>query len=162
MGQAPGMDAARAQQRQVFTLAAWILRIGLGGWFVSSGAIKLWWSGLDRFTSDIGNYQLPFIHPPLDAMAAYTVPWVEIVAGVCLMLGLWRRATLGVFGGLVAVFAICVGWAWSQGLDITCGCHGGDKPIQYWAKAAEFAGYYLAFGLLWWHTRRSKGPVPAP
>lgn len=142
--------------RPVISVATRVLRVGLGLWFVGSGGWKLVVSGLDQFTRDIGNYQLPLIKPPFDALAAFTVPWVEIVAGLLLVAGWWRRATLLVFCGLVAVFAICIGWAWSQNLNIACGCHGSDQPIQYWAKVAEFAGYYLAFGLLWWEAGKSE------
>lgn len=159
MGHLPGMDSGHPAQQLGITIAAMVLRVGLGLWFVGSGGWKLCVSGLDQFTRDIGNYQLPFIRPPLDAVAAFTVPWVEIVAGLCLIAGLWRRATLLVFAGLVAVFAVCIGWAWSRNLDIACGCHGGDKPIQYWSKAAEFVGYYLAFGILWWEAARRRQSI---
>jgi uncharacterized membrane protein YphA (DoxX/SURF4 family) len=148
------MQSDRTPPGQNLTILAIAVRVGLGLWFVGSGAWKIGVSGLDKFTRDIGNYQLPFIKPPLDAVAAFTVPWVEIVAGLCLVAGIWRRASVLVMCGLVAVFAICVGWAWSQGLDISCGCHGGDKPIQYWWKVAEFAGYYAAFGFIWWESGR--------
>ena len=64
-------------------VVAWVTsaaRILLGGWFVYSGAVKILGAGLDRFTRDIGNYKL--VGPPLDAVAAYTVPWFEVMAGV--------------------------------------------------------------------------------
>jgi len=129
------------------TWLAWALRIGLGLWFVWSGGQKVFGSGLDRFTQDIANYQM--VGPPLDALAAYTLPWVEIVAGLGLMLGLLRRGTLLALCGLVTVFAVAIGWAWAHQLNIACGCHGGDAPIQYWWKLLEFAAYYAAFGFLW-------------
>ncbi|MBN8458849.1 MAG: DoxX family protein [Verrucomicrobia bacterium] len=150
------MRSERETMAKDFTILAWMVSVALGTWFVGSGVWKIAVSGLDKFTLDIGNYQLPFIKPPLDAVAAFTVPWVEIVAGLCLAVGIWRRATLLVLAGLVAVFAICVGWAWSQGLNISCGCHGGDKPIHYWGKVAEFAGYYAALGFLWWECSRRR------
>jgi uncharacterized membrane protein YphA (DoxX/SURF4 family) len=148
------MESERTTPGTDLTILAMAVRVALGLWFVGSGVWKIGVSGLDKFTRDIGNYQLPFIKPPLDAVAAFTVPWVEVVAGICLVAGLWRRASVLVMCGLVAVFAVCVGWAWSQGLDISCGCHGGDKPIHYWGKMAEFAGYYAAFGLIWWENGR--------
>jgi len=130
------------------TLLAWRLRVGLGLWFVWSGCQKVFISGLTRFTQDIANYQM--VKPPWDAVAAYTVPWVEIVAGISLMLGLLRRGTILAFCGLVTTFAVSIGWAWAKQLNIACGCHGGDAPIQYWFKVLEFIGYYEAFGFLWW------------
>lgn len=132
-------------------------RVMLGLWFVYSGGVKIFGSGLDRFTHDIGNYKL--VGPPLDAIAAYTVPWFEIIAGVCLMLGILRRGAVLTVAGLVIVFAICVGWAWAHQLDISCGCHGGDAPIQYWNKAAEFAGYFAVLAWLWWMERKISTPA---
>ncbi len=135
-----------------------ILRIGLGAWFLVSGLMKVWGPGLDKFTGQIQNYKLvlpgiglDFTRGPWDAVAAYTVPWVEVVVGVCLIAGWWRRATLLLCAGMVAVFVFCIGWAWLRGLDIACGCHGGDAPVNYWGKTAELAGYYLALALFWWH-----------
>lgn len=150
--------ASTVNWRRILTWAlrifAWLLRIGLGLWFIYSGAEKVFFSGLDQFTQAVANYGL--VKAPLDAVAAYTVPWVEIVAGLCLATGLFRRGTLLVCCGLVAVFAISVGWAWANHLKIACGCHGGNEPIQYWWKVAEFAGYYLAFGFLWWQDRSPR------
>ena len=123
-------------------------RVLLGFWFVYSGGAKIFVSGLDRFTHDISNYQL--VAAPLDAIAAYTVPWFEVVAGVCLLLGILRRGAILTVAGLVVVFSISIGWAWVHQLDISCGCDGSDAKIQYWAKTAEFAGYFILLGWLWW------------
>lgn len=149
----PGMDCGRTY----LTVLAWLLRVGLGSWFVWSGSHKVFVSGLSRFTQDVANYQL--VTAPLDAVAAYTVPWVEMVAGICLLLGLLRQGTLLVLGGLVTVFAVAIAWAWSKQLDIACGCHGGDAPIRYWSKVLEFAAYYAAFAGLWWLENSRPGGV---
>ena len=132
---------------QAATLAAITLRVLLGCWFLYSGGYKVFVSGLDRFTRDVANYQI--VGQPFDAIAAYTVPWFEIAAGLCLMLGILRKGAVLALAGLVCVFAICIGWAWFHQLDISCGCHGGEAKIHYWGKAAEFAGYFIALGWLW-------------
>jgi uncharacterized membrane protein YphA (DoxX/SURF4 family) len=128
-------------------------RVLLGCWFAYSGGMKIFGSGLDLFTRDIANYKL--VRPPFDAVAAYTVPWFELVAGLCLMLGVLRRGAILCIAGLVCVFAFCIGWAWARQLDISCGCHGSGAKIQYWAKAAEFTGYFLMLGWLWWMETRN-------
>lgn len=144
--------------RNRIELLALIARVLLGVWFMYSGGLKLWGTGLDRFVTDIANYKL--LPPPLDAMAAYTVPWLELFAGLCLMLGFLMRGAIGVLFGLVSGFCIFIGWAWSQQLDISCGCHGSDGPIQYWAKVVEFMVY---FALLTWLWRvESPGEAAAP
>lgn len=127
--------------------AAVAARVCLGCWFVYSGGMKVFGTGLDRFVYDISNYKL--VGPPLDVVAAFTVPWFEMVAGLCLMLGFFRRGAILTLAGLVGVFAFCIGWAWWHQLDITCGCHGSDAKIRYWAKVAEFLGYYMVLAWLW-------------
>lgn len=138
------MPIMSSKLHTVFAIAA---RVLLGCWFVYSGGYKVFASGLDRFTRDIANYKL--VGPPLDAVAAYTVPWFEIAAGLCLMLGILRKGAILTLAGLVFVFSICIGWAWFHQLDIACGCHGSDAPIHYWGKAAELTGYFLVLGWLW-------------
>jgi len=129
---------------QIITL---VLRVLMGAWFVWSGGMKIFVSGLDRFTRNIANYRL--VSPPLDAVAAYSVPWLEVIAGLCLLLGFLRRGAILTLTGLVIVFSVAIGWAWSKGLDISCGCHGGDSPINYWGKVAEFFVYFTVLAWLW-------------
>lgn len=136
---------------------ALIARVLLGTWFVYSGGFKIFGSGLDRFTLDVANYQL--VKAPWDAVAAYTVPWLELVAGICLMLGFLRRGAIFTICGLVVIFSISIGWAWHMGLDISCGCHGGNAPIQYWNKTAEFLGYFIVLGGLWWMENRNESTI---
>ena len=136
-------------------------RVMLGFWFVYSGGIKVFAFGLERFTRDIGNYQL--VGEPWDAVVAYTVPWFEMVAGLCLLLGILRRGTILTVAGMVGGFAVFIAWAWAHQLDIACGCHGGDGKIHYWNKVAEFAGYFAVLGYLWWREgRRSRETGEAP
>jgi uncharacterized membrane protein YphA (DoxX/SURF4 family) len=134
--------------------AALSARVLLGVWFVYSGGMKIFGSGLDRFTQDVANYQL--VRAPWDALAAYSVPWFELIAGLCLMLGILRRGAILTISGLVVMFSISVAWAWIKGLDISCGCHGGNTPIRYWAKAAEFSGYFGLLAWLWWVESRPQ------
>ncbi len=138
-------------------VVALAVRVCLGCWFVYSGGMKIFGSGLDRFTHDISNYKL--VGPPLDVIAAYSVPWFEVIAGLCLMLGFFRRGALLTLAGLVCVFAFCIGWAWFHQLDISCGCHGTETKIQYWAKAAEFLGYFAVLAWLW--RMEGRGGIPA-
>lgn len=133
------------------------LRSALGIWFAFSGGNKLFVAGLDRFTRDIANYRM--VEAPWDAVAAYTVPWLEMIVGVCLLLGLARKGALLTTAGLVAVFSLSIGWAWWHQLDIACGCHGGDGKIHYWWKSAELAGYFILLGWLWWADGRGYGTI---
>lgn len=131
----------------VIDVAGLIARVVLGCWFLYSGGLKIFGTGLDRFTRDVANYQI--VSPPFDVIAAFSVPWLEMIGGLCLMLGILRRGAILTIAALVLVFCVSIGWAWSNKLDISCGCHGTDAPIQYWNKVIEFAGYFFLLAWLW-------------
>ncbi|PAW75769.1 MAG: hypothetical protein B9S38_00660 [Verrucomicrobiia bacterium Tous-C4TDCM] len=135
------------------------LRLALGGFFAWSGWMKVFSTGLDNFTRAVGNYKL--VNPPLDAVVAYTVPWVEMIVGICLVLGIWKRGALLVLAGLVGAFAFGVRHAWVNNLNISCGCTGNPDgtPMDYTMKFWEFGGYWAAILLLFWLGRKQKGHV---
>jgi uncharacterized membrane protein YphA (DoxX/SURF4 family) len=81
-------------------------------------------------------------------VAAYLLPWAEVVAGMCFMLGILRRGAWLAMLALVLAFTIAVGSAWWRGLDISCGCTGAATKISYWGKALEFGMYYLVLAFL--------------
>jgi len=127
---------------------ALILRVLLGCWFALTGGEKLFATGLAQFTRDVANYGI--LKAPWDAVAAYTIPWFELIAGLCLVIGVLRKASILTIAGLVAVFSFGVGHAWTQNLNIACGCRGGTEPMNYGAKAAELGGYFLILVFLAW------------
>lgn len=129
-------------------MVALVLRVAMGAWFVYAGGLKIFSSGLDQFAVDIGNYKL--VSGGMAVAAAYLVAWVEVVAGLCFMLGMLKKGAWLAMFGLVGAFSLSVGSAWWRGLDISCGCLGGTEKISYWAKAAEFALYYAVLGYLAW------------
>ena len=57
-------------------------------------------------------------------LVAMTVPWVELVAGLALVLGIRPRAGAWVAGALLVVFTIGVALAMARGLNFECGCFG--------------------------------------
>ena len=61
---------------------------------------------------------------PLPAnLLAVTLPFVEIIAGLLLIVGLWRREAALVIAGMLAVFVVAVSAALVRGIDLqNCGC----------------------------------------
>lgn len=143
-------------------MAALVLRVAMGAYFVYAGGLKIFSSGLNQFAVDIGNYKLaddklsiafPHLIPWVENLtiaAAYMLPWLEVVAGICFMLGILKKGAWIAMLGLVFTFTYAVGSAWSRGLDISCGCTGGTEKISYWGKAVEFSVYYAVLGYLAW------------
>ena len=95
-----------------------LLRLILGGVFIYAGALKI----VDpaEFARAVHNFQLtPRL---LSTLIAIYLPWLEVLAGLALIL---RRLPLGAALALTAmsaVFLIALTSAWMRGLDISCGC----------------------------------------
>lgn len=99
------------------------------------------------FALDIATYDvlpLELVNP-----LAITLPWVELGAGVLLVLG-WRSrgAALAVVGMMV-MFMVAIAMALAAGLDMSCGCFASqameDDPIGGWTLVRDSA--WLLLGL---------------
>ncbi|MCB1121379.1 MAG: DoxX family protein [Verrucomicrobiae bacterium] len=110
-----------APTRDVGYWFEWILRLILAAFFVSAGVIKI----LDpkSLVAAIETYQvLPY---RLSFLLAFFLPWVEVVAGVGILLKKLYRGSLFSIAGLLVLFIIALAQGWFRGLDVTCGCFGG-------------------------------------
>jgi putative oxidoreductase len=97
-----------------------IFRLVLGGLFVYAGIVKV----LDPlgFAQDIRNYR--FVGQSLSFIAAIVLPWLEILAGTFLVVGIWKRGATLVISGLLVFFILLTFITMARGLDIDCGCFG--------------------------------------
>jgi len=93
-------------------------RLLIGGLFIYASIYKI----LDpaSFASSIRNYMI--LPEAWSNVAAMTLPWIEFVAGVFLVLGVQTRPSAFLTTGMLAVFFSAVLYAFSIGLDIDCGC----------------------------------------
>ncbi len=110
-----------------------VTRAVLGTLFVLAGVLKLRDGG--QFAVEIANYQLL---PQLAPYLAITLPATEIVAGLALVIPGWRRAGALVLVGLLLAFTVAVTAVRVRGINIECGCFGGDSgPITWWTVARD-------------------------
>lgn len=118
------------------------LRIGLGLMWIVSAGLKL--MDLDVFTRDVRNYKFPLVDvAPGDVIVGYGLPWLELIVGVLLVIGIWVKPNYLISAGMFVMFLIGIGYAKYHGLKINCGCFGaGEDPITVW----HFVG--LGLGLL--------------
>jgi uncharacterized membrane protein YphA (DoxX/SURF4 family) len=58
-------------------------------------------------------------------VVGHGLPVLEILVGLCLLLGLLTRVAAGMSMLLLVAFVVGVGSAWARGLSIECGCFGG-------------------------------------
>ena len=95
-----------------------VCRLLLGGLFVYSDFPKL--LRPDEFARLIYGYRI--LHPDLINLAGIILPWVELVPGVLLVIGLWPRSAALLLAGLLTLFIGAAALVMLRGLDISCGC----------------------------------------
>jgi uncharacterized membrane protein YphA (DoxX/SURF4 family) len=105
-----------------------VLRIALGGIFVYSAWSKLkdHWS---LFAMAVDSYQVL----PLKGveLVARTLPWIELLIGVLLIVGRWMRVATVACSVLLLVFFGLMVRAHLKGMEINCGCFGPGEAISW-------------------------------
>ena len=129
-----------------------IVDLIIGGIFIYAGVIK----AMDPvgFANDIDNYKiLPW---PLTVRLAFYLPWLEILCGLAVILGLLYRGGLLILTMLISIFIIASVIAKARGLDITCGCFGhASKYVSFFGHLAlDFV--LLALLVALWFTNRAQ------
>jgi uncharacterized membrane protein YphA (DoxX/SURF4 family) len=95
------------------------LRLLLGAFFV--------YASLDKIASPAGFarivYQWQVAGPVPSNLVAATLPWVELLAGLLLIAGVWRREAALVIALLLVVFLGAAASVLARGIDVqNCGC----------------------------------------
>lgn len=104
--------------RNRYVLFAFCLVVG--GMFI--------WAGLQKvidsleFAQSIRNYRV--VGQDISFVVALILPWVEVICGACLIIGLFRRASALLISLMLVGFIILVASAMVRGLDVECGCFG--------------------------------------
>jgi uncharacterized membrane protein YphA (DoxX/SURF4 family) len=102
-----------------------VARLVTGGVWIVAGALKLPHPA-DSVRAVRAYDLLPEAIVPA---VGHLLPIVEVVIGVCLVLGLMVRGSAVVSALLFAAFIIGISSAWARGLSIDCGCFGGGGEI---------------------------------
>ena len=110
-----------------------ILRLAFGALFIWSGIAKL--KDPITFADAVRNFRI--IGDPIAPAMALFIPWVEVIAGICVMAGRYARGGSFVLIGSLFLFTGAVVAAWLRGLDITCGCFGDNEELNYPVKVLQ-------------------------
>ncbi len=106
-------------------LVQWALGAALGAVFVYASWDKIAQPG--EFARIVYHYQLigpsqALGYVPANLLAV-TLPWIELLTGALLVMGLWRREAAAVAALMLVSFIVAVSWALASGIDIAnCGC----------------------------------------
>lgn len=96
------------------------LQLGLGAIFVVAAIPKV--ADPPAFAHMIYNYRL-VPGAVINAMAL-VLPWVELLAGLALFVGVWKRTAAGITGLLLLVFVVALSVNLARGNPVNCGCFG--------------------------------------
>ena len=108
-------------------------RLVLGALFLWAAVTKL--PDMNAFAQDVANYRL--LPGSLVPFAAVSVVGVEIVAGLALVTGIGARAAAVLVSALLVAFVAFLAQALLRGIDLRCGCFGGDEPASWWTVARD-------------------------
>ncbi|MCX6568598.1 MAG: DoxX family membrane protein [Candidatus Aminicenantes bacterium] len=134
-----------------------VFRLVLGGLFIYAGVVKVL-DPLD-FAQNIRNYRL--VGQSLSFIAAVVLPWLEILAGVALAAGIWKRASALIITGLLVFFILLTLVTIARGLDVECGCFGALSRKSGFGVVLEDLGMlFMGLVLLFSEGLSPKGTVP--
>jgi uncharacterized membrane protein YphA (DoxX/SURF4 family) len=111
-----------------------VARLVTGGVWIVAGALKLPYPA-DSVRAVRAYDLLPEAVVPA---VGHLLPVVEVVIGLCLVLGVLVRSSAAVSALLFVAFIIGISSAWARGLSIDCGCFGGGGEIP--DAAAKYPG----------------------
>ncbi|MCU0236720.1 MAG: DoxX family membrane protein [Acidobacteria bacterium] len=101
--------------------SAWLqalCRLVLGGIFIYASLDKIVHPG--EFARIIANYAILPDH--LVTLPALVLPWLEMLAGLFLVAGIWRRSSALWLSLLLLFFILALGVNALRGIDVSCGC----------------------------------------
>lgn len=93
-------------------------QIALGVFFVAAALPKI--VDPPSFAHMVYNYRL--LPGPLVNPTALAMPWAELMLGIALVCGLWRRTAASLVGALLLLFIVAISVNLLRGNAIDCGC----------------------------------------
>lgn len=101
-------------------------RVFLGLIFIVSGWNKIQYPWI--FARALLDYAL--LPDQAVTLVAVVLPWLELLAGMALVLGTAARGAAGIVALLNLIFLGVLSWAVLRGLDVSCGCFVGDQQAR--------------------------------
>ena len=136
-------------------ILAMLLRLGLGGVFLAMALVKL--QSPPDFVRVLGAYHMLPVDPSfLIPFLALWMLWLELVLGLCLLLGLFPRGAAALASIMLVSFTTAVllrGLTYVEAgtpfmeVRFDCGC--GAGVVRLWLKLLENSALILATLYLW-------------
>ena len=144
-------------RRRVLVWGAVGLRFAIGAVLIYASISKVLHP--DQFAEAVANYRI--LPSALVSWTAIVLPWLELITGVCLILGVAVRSAALVSLAMFVVFAGALVSVLARHLDIACGCFNvagssSDGVHSLWISAALILG---SIGILLAGDRASRPSV---
>ena len=133
------------------------VQLALGAIFVAAAVPKI----IDppSFAHMIYNYRI--LPGGLINISSLVMPWAELLCGLALILGVWRKAALSIIGTMLVVFIIAISINLARGNAIDCGCFDVSKANLTREQRLGDMNFVIARDLamlvmvaqVWWGTR---------
>ena len=122
-----------------------VFRVIVGGIFIWAGLLKIV-DPLD-FAQSISNYRA--FSQGLSFFLAVFLPWIEVICGVFLILGIFPRASSLLLSSLLVAFLILIAATIMRGIDIDCGCFGRfSQKVSFRLIIEDILLFYLSLNIL--------------
>ena len=132
-----GADSVPAKNRQrIQPLLFHTLRLLLGAVFLYASYDKILHP--EAFAQAVYNYQI--LPDAAVNLVALTLPWLELLLGLCLVAGFWLPGATVMGTGLLTMFIGALVFNEIRGLDVHCGCFSAqatDGPAGLWTIARD-------------------------
>lgn len=137
-------------------LKSWAVQLSralVGGLFIFSGVIKLndpigFGYKLEEYFSE-SVLNIPFLEPIALPLAVFLV-LLEVLLGVALLLGAYRKPTLWLLAGLMGFFTFLTFYSAYFNKVTDCGCFGDAIPLTPWESFTKDVILSVLIGILWW------------
>jgi uncharacterized membrane protein YphA (DoxX/SURF4 family) len=155
-------------------LVIWIGRLLLGGIFVYAGYAKLVYpnhnlwpyfmlkfsisTNLSTFAFQVQSYKV--LGAEGASLVAHTLPFVEIVLGMLLLIGWKFRIWAAIVTAILAGFLTLVTRAYLLHMEINCGCFGTPEPLTGMTVLRDSALVALAVVMTIFAFQEARRPHP--
>jgi uncharacterized membrane protein YphA (DoxX/SURF4 family) len=155
-------------------LVIWIARLLLGGIFVYAGYAKLVYpnhnlwpyfmlkfsisTNLSTFAFQVQSYKV--LGAEGASLVAHTLPFVEIVLGMLLLIGWKFRIWAATVTAILAGFLTLVTRAYLLHMEINCGCFGTPEPLTGMTVLRDSALVALAVVMTIFAFQEARRPHP--
>lgn len=136
------------------------VQLALGAIFVAAALPKI--ADPPSFAHMIYNYRI--LPGSLVNISALTMPWVEILTGLALLIGVWKRPARWIIAAMLVVFILAISFNLIRNNPIDCGCFdtsaAGKTPEEQfrdmWMVIFRDIGMLLMIAQMAWAERRGR------